>query len=391
MKRVVVLGSTGSIGLSALDIVRRAPERLRVTALAAGRNLDQLAAQVREFGPLAVSVVEPADVEPLRARLAGLGRELPEIVSGPDAAAQIARWEPADVVVSAIVGAAGLAPTLAAIRAGRDVALANKETLVMAGAIVRAEAERCGVRLLPVDSEHSAIFQALAGQRREDLRRIVLTASGGPFLGFSAERRRAAAPDEALAHPTWRMGAKISIDSATMMNKGLEVIEAHWLFGAAPEAIDIVIHRQSIIHSMVEFHDGSVLAQMGLPDMRVPLSLALNYPERMPLDLPALDLCAIGSLTFEPPDRAEFPCLGYAYEALKLGGTAPAVLNAANETAVEAYLARRIGFMEIATVIRQTLDEHLPQSAPGLDELLAADSWARERARGWSGRLAAGR
>lgn len=384
MKRLVILGSTGSIGRSALDIVRRAPERFRVTALAAGRNLEQLEAQVREFRPLAVSVTAESDAAALRARLADLDGRPPEIASGPDAAAQIACWEPADLVVSAIVGAAGLAPTLAAIRAGRDVALANKETLVMAGAIVRAEAERRGVRLLPVDSEHSAIFQALAGQRRQDMRRIVLTASGGPFLGLTAERRRTAAPDEALAHPTWRMGAKISIDSATMMNKGLEVIEAHWLFGAAPEAIDVVIHRQSIIHSMVEFHDGSVLAQMGLPDMRVPLSLALNYPERMALDLPALDLCAIGSLTFEPPDRAEFPCLGYAYEALKLGGTTPAVLNAANETAVEAYLTRRIGFMEIATVIRRTLDEHVPRSAPGLAELLAADAWARRCALGWS-------
>jgi 1-deoxy-D-xylulose-5-phosphate reductoisomerase len=291
-----------------------------------------------------------------------------------------ATLDEADIVVSAIVGSAGLVPTLEAIRAKKTVALANKEPLVMAGPIVQQEARRQGVAILPVDSEHSAIFQSLSGQRRGDVHRLILTASGGPLLDLPLAKRRTIQPAQALKHPTWRMGNKITIDSATLMNKGLEVIEAHWLFEIPADRIDVVIHRQSIVHSMVEYRDGSVIAQMGIPDMRGPLAYALNYPERLPLGLPSLDLTKVKSLTFEPPDHKKFPCLGYAYEALKTGGTMPAVLNAANEIAVAAYLSGRIGFLEIARLIRKTMDGHVPQAAESLEDVLEADRWGRERA-----------
>jgi len=284
------------------------------------------------------------------------------------------------MAVSAIVGSAGLAPTISAIRAKKPIALANKEPLVMAGQIVCEEARRHGVAILPVDSEHSAIFQSMAGQRRIDVRRLILTASGGPLLDLPLAKRRTIKPAQALKHPTWRMGAKISIDSATLMNKGLEVIEARWLFDIPPDRIDVVIHRQSIIHSMVEYMDGSVIAQMGIPDMRGPLAYALNYPERLPLGLPYLDFKAIKALTFEPPDLRRFPCLGYAYEAIKCGGTLPAVLNAANEVAVRAFLSGRIRFLEIARVIRTTMDGHVPQAVKNLEDVLEADRWGRETA-----------
>ncbi|MBI3610214.1 MAG: 1-deoxy-D-xylulose-5-phosphate reductoisomerase [Nitrospirae bacterium] len=383
MKKLVLLGSTGSIGANTLQLVADFPDRFQVVGLTAGSNNDKLIAQIRRFRPRVAALADEAAADRLR-RQCRSRRDLRdlkiEILSGTDGLIRVAASAEADMVVSAIVGSAGLAPTLAAIRARKPIALANKESLVMAGPIVCEEARRQGVAILPVDSEHSAIFQSMAGQRRTDVRRLILTASGGPLLDLPLSKRRTIKPAQALKHPTWRMGNKITIDSATLMNKGLEVIEARWLFDIAPDRIDVVIHRQSIVHSMVEYRDGSVIAQMGIPDMRGPLAYALNYPERLPLALPSLDLTKVKMLTFEAPDLKKFPCLGYAYEAVKTGGTMPAVLNAANEAAVRAYLEGRIGFLAIARVIRETMDGHIPQAAPGLDDVLEADRWGRERA-----------
>jgi 1-deoxy-D-xylulose-5-phosphate reductoisomerase len=286
----------------------------------------------------------------------------------------------ADLVISAIVGGAGLVPTLAAITAGKQVALANKEPMVMAGQLMQEEARRHGVRIFPVDSEHSAIFQSMEGHRREDIRHLILTASGGPLWDLSLEQMRHVKPAQALQHPNWKMGAKITIDSATLMNKGLEVVEARWLFDVPPSQIEVLVHRESIVHSLVEYRDGSVLAQLGLPDMRTPISYAMKYPERLPLDPPPLDLAAVGKLTFYRPDHERFPCLGFGYEALRVGGTMPATLNAANEVAVAAYLQERIGFLDIAAVIRGTMDAHAPREVRSLDDALEADRWAREKA-----------
>jgi 1-deoxy-D-xylulose-5-phosphate reductoisomerase len=391
IRRLSILGSTGSVGEQALAVAEAFPERYRVVALAAGRNLAKLAAQVRRFRPELVSVADPASVPALREQLAGARVEIAAGAEGLEAVAA----HPADLVLAALVGAVGLAPTLAAIRAGRDIALANKEVLVMAGALVLREARARGVTLLPVDSEHSAIFQALAGQRREDVARLVLTASGGPFRGWDAARIARASVEEALRHPNWEMGPKITIDSATLMNKGLEVIEARWLFEMLPERVDVIVHPQSIVHSLVEFVDGSVLAQLGLPDMRVPIAVALAYPERLPLELPRLDLAAIARLEFEVPDRKRFPCLDLAYAALRGGEAAPAVLNAANEVAVAAFLEGRIAFPAIAAANEAVLDAFAAQAgaAPlaALDEVIAADAWARARAGEWLGRQEARR
>jgi len=379
MKRLAVLGSTGSIGEQTLAVAEAFPSRFRVTALAAGRNVEKLAAQVRRFGPELVAVADEDGARELRARLPGVPVE---IAVGPAGLEQVAR-APAEMVVSGLVGAVGLAPTLAALSAGRDVALANKEVLVMAGSLVMREVRRRGVALLPVDSEHSAIFQALAGQRREDVARLVLTASGGPFRSWEAARIARATPEEALAHPNWDMGPKITIDSATLMNKGLEVIEARWLFDVPPERVDVVVHPQSIVHSLVEFVDGQVLAQLSLPDMRAPIALALSHPERLPLDLPRLDLAALGRLEFEAPDRKRFPCLDLAWAALAGGDSAPAVLNAANEIAVRAFLDGRIPFPAIAATNDAVLDSHLARGGGSVTELgdvLEADAWARARA-----------
>jgi 1-deoxy-D-xylulose-5-phosphate reductoisomerase len=379
-KRLSLLGSTGSVGEQALAVAEAFPDRYRVVALGAGRNAERLAEQVRRFRPGLVSVADAAVADELRARLAGIEVEILVGARGLEAVAV----EPADLVVSALVGAVGLAPTVAAIRAGRDVALANKEVLVTAGALVLREVRAHGVTLLPVDSEHSAIFQALAGQRPEDVERLILTASGGPFRTWEAARIARATREEALAHPNWDMGPKITIDSATLMNKGLEVIEARWLFDVPPERVDVVVHPQSIIHSLVEFRDGSVLAQLGLPDMRVPIAVALAHPERLPLDLPRLDLAAIGRLDFESPDRKRFPCLDLAYAALQADEAAPAVLNAANEVAVAAFLDERISFERIAATNAAVLDAHAARGgAPGLrdlEDVREADRWARERA-----------
>jgi 1-deoxy-D-xylulose-5-phosphate reductoisomerase len=380
MKKIVVLGSTGSIGTKTLQLVTDFPDRFQVVGLTAGSNNDKLFAQIRQFRPRVAALADEAAADRLRRQCRARKDLKVEILSGMEGLVRVATLNEADEVVSAIVGSAGLVPTLEAIRAKKLIALANKEPLVMAGPIFQQEARKQGVAILPVDSEHSAIFQSMSGQRRGDVRRLILTASGGPLLDLPLEKRRTIKPAQALKHPTWRMGEKITIDSATLMNKGLEVIEARWLFDIPPDRIDVVIHRQSIVHSMVEFLDGSVIAQMGVPDMRGPLAYALNYPERLPLGLPSLDLIRVKSLTFEPPDLKKFPCLAYAYEAIKTGGTLPAVLNAANEVAVRGFLSGRIGFLEIARLIRKTMDEHIPQAAIGLEDVLEADRWGRERA-----------
>ncbi len=378
MKNLGILGSTGSIGVSTLEVVAGNPDRFRVVTLTAGNNLDRLEEQIHRFHPQMVAVLTAEQASQLRRRL-GAGR--PEILVGVEGLIACAASGDVDTVVSAIVGAAGLVPTMAAIEAGKDIALANKETLVMAGPLVMAAIARKGGRLHPVDSEHSAIFQSLQGHRREDVRRLILTASGGPFRNRTLADLRQVTPAQALDHPNWRMGRKITIDSATMMNKGLEVIEARWLFDLPPGQISVHIHPQSVIHSMVEYIDGSVIAQLGIPDMKAPIAYALSCPERLPLNLSPLDLCALGQLTFEQPDNLRFPCLSLAYHALQEGGTAPAVLNAANEIAVESFLTGGIGFLDIPAVIQATLDRHQSRPIGHIDEVLRADRWGRSNAR----------
>jgi 1-deoxy-D-xylulose-5-phosphate reductoisomerase len=379
-KRLVVLGSTGSVGAQTLAVAEEFPDRYRVVGLAAGRNVAKLADQVRRHRPEIVSVVDAAGAEELRSRL---GADAPAVVGtgaeGLDAVATHA----ADFVMAALVGALGLRPTVAAIRAGRDIGLANKEVMVTAGALVQREVAAGGGRLLPVDSEHSAIFQCLAGQRREDVARLILTASGGPFRSWDAARISRATVKEALNHPKWDMGPKITIDSATLMNKGLEVVEARWLFDMPPEEIDVVVHPQSVVHSLVEFVDGSVLAQLGLPDMRGPIAVALAHPRRLLLDTPRLDLPALARLDFETPDTKRFPCLDLAYAALAADEAAPAVLNAANEVSVAAFLAGEIPFHAIAPTNAAVLDAHVAHAGAGmlrdLDDVAEADTWARAR------------
>jgi len=379
VKRLVVLGSTGSVGVQTLAVAEAFPDRYRVVGLAAGRRVDLLAEQVARFRPAVVSVGDAEGAARLRERV-GPGVRIEVGEPGLEAVAV----EPAELVVAALVGAVGLRPTLAAIRAGRDVALANKEVLVMAGALVTREVRARGVALLPVDSEHSALFQALSGQRAQDVARLVLTASGGPFRTWTAERIAAASVEDALRHPNWSMGPKITVDSATLMNKGLEVIEARWLFDVPPERVDVVVHPQSIVHSLVEFVDGSVIAQLGPPDMRIPIAVALAHPERLPLGLPRLDLPKLAQLDFEAPDRARFPALDLAFAALAADELAPAALNAANEEAVASFLAGAIPFPEIAATNAAVLERHLAKSAGAardLADVLAADASARAAAR----------
>ena len=376
-----ILGSTGSIGRNTLRVAERFPDRFSVKALAAKNNILLLAAQILQFKPELAVVYGETEAEGLKSRLpAGLKTE---ILHGPDGYHAAAVHKNADTVVSAMVGAAGLTPTLAAIGAGKHIALANKETLVMAGDLVMAQAKQQGVSILPVDSEHSAIFQCLAGNRPKDLSKILLTASGGPFRSRALEHFPAITPEDALAHPTWAMGKKISIDSATMMNKGLEVIEAKHLFGVSHHQIQVVIHPQSIIHSMVAFRDGSVMAQLGVPDMRVAIACALSWPERLPLDLPVPDFAAIGALTFEQPDMEKFPCLKLAYRACEIGGTLPCVLNAANEAAVDAFLNKRISFLQIPEAIEYTINTHIIVQYPDIMDIMKADHWARQTAQNW--------
>ncbi|MBF0262517.1 MAG: 1-deoxy-D-xylulose-5-phosphate reductoisomerase [Magnetococcales bacterium] len=398
MKRLAILGSTGSIGLSALDVVASQPERFEVVALAAGSNHRVMVEQARRFRPRVIALADERAAEEARRALAG---ESIEVLSGMAGVERIGGWPEATMVLSAMVGAAGLRPTLVALRAGKDVALANKECLVIAGSLFMAEAVKGGARVIPVDSEHSAIFQVLKNGRAtldvvplatEPGVRLILTASGGPFRGWSRERLATVTPEQALAHPNWNMGRKITIDSATCMNKGLEVIEAHHLFGVAAERIEVVVHPESIVHSMVAYADGSVLAQLGVPDMRTPIAVALAWPERIAAPVPALDLPALGRLTFAgPPDPAAFPCLGLAYAALRAGGVAPAVLNAANEVAVAAFLERRIGFLDIPRLIQGCLEWPDPEGdGVSLEGLLAVDGWARSCAEAWMRRHADG-
>ncbi|RNC67905.1 MAG: 1-deoxy-D-xylulose-5-phosphate reductoisomerase [Desulfuromonadales bacterium] len=374
MKRLTILGSTGSIGVSTLDIVAGHRDRFEVVALTAGNNLDLLKHQIEEFRPKMVSVLTCDLASSLERMLTGNKPEIHHGVAGLIAAATAGE---ADMVVAAIVGAAGLVPTAAAIKAGKDVALANKETLVTAGRLMMDLVRDKGVKLYPVDSEHSAIFQSLEGQSRKDVKRIILTASGGPFLTLPLEQLSRVSINDALNHPNWSMGQKITIDSATMMNKGLEVIEARWLFETAAEQIDVNIHPQSIIHSMVEYVDGCVMAQLGVPDMKAPIAYALTYPERIATGVNPLDLTALAGLTFYAPDYRRFPALKLAYDALASGESMPAVMNAANEVAVEAFLKGRICFTDIASFIARTMDAHDSRALVSIEDVLSADLWAR--------------
>jgi 1-deoxy-D-xylulose-5-phosphate reductoisomerase len=384
VKGISILGSTGSVGVTTLDVVGRFPDRFRVVAMAAGKNLEVLADQVKRFKPELVSVATPELARDLKSRL---GAEKVEITHGMDGAIAVATHRDAQFVMSAIVGAIGLRPTLAAAKAGKDVGFANKETLVVAGEVMTRAVRDSGVKLLPVDSEHNAIFQCLEGRQRSNVKRIILTASGGPFLKLPLERFATVTVAEALKHPTWRMGAKITIDSASLMNKGLEVIEARWLFDLAAEEISVVIHPQSVIHSMVEMIDGSVIAEMAIPDMAIPVAYALAYPERLPLThLKPLSLADCGPLTFEQPDFERFPCLRLAFEALKAGGTMACCLNAANEEMVAAFLAGEAQFLDIARNIETVMARHSNQPARTLEDLIDTDAWARAQARELIGR-----
>ncbi len=378
LKKISLLGATGSIGCSTLEVVRQFPERYRVVGLAAGRNIELLSRQIIEFSPECISVCDEKHAEQLRKMLPRKWQD--RILYGLTGNEQVAAWADADITISSIVGAAGLLPTLAAIRAGKDIGLANKETLVMAGKIVMAAVRQHNVRLIPVDSEHSAIFQALEAGRREDVKKIILTASGGPFRGRCGDDLQRVTREEALKHPNWQMGKKISIDSATLMNKGLEVIEARWLFDMEPDAIEVVVHPQSIVHSLVEFLDGSILAQLGIPDMRIPIAYALSYPERLPLALGTLQLAECSRLDFLEPDHLSFPALHLAFAALRQGGILPAVLNAANEVAVEAFLDGRLGFTAITETVAKTIETVHDGSEDSLEDILAADAAARREA-----------
>jgi 1-deoxy-D-xylulose-5-phosphate reductoisomerase len=373
LKRLAILGSTGSIGQQTLDIVRAFPDRLRVVGLAAGGNTDLLAAQINEFHPELAFIESAYGRETLSRNVPGFDSRflsLDEIASHPDV----------DLVVVATSGKAGLKPTLAAIRAEKTVALANKEVLVMAGELVTAEAHRYGSQLLPIDSEHSALWQCLRGEERR-VRRLILTASGGALRDLPLDELAVVTPEQALAHPTWQMGQKVTVDSATLMNKGFEAIEAHWLFDVPFDNIEVVLHRQSIVHSLVEFVDGSIKAQFSLPDMHVPIQYALSYPERWPAtQLPKLDFPKLGALTFEPLDSQRFPCFGLAVGAGRGGGTYPTVLSAADEVAVGLFLERKIGFLDIAKLVESVLAKHLNIANPSLEDIFEADAWAREKA-----------
>ncbi|MBE9140393.1 1-deoxy-D-xylulose-5-phosphate reductoisomerase [Nodosilinea sp. LEGE 07088] len=381
MKAITLLGSTGSIGTQTLDIVEHHPDQFRLVGIAAGNNVELLAQQVRQFKPEIVAICNPAKLSELRDALAGVD-PMPQILVGDDGVVEVARYGDAEAVVTGIVGCAGLLPTLAAIEAGKDIALANKETLIAGGPAVLPLVEKHGVKLLPADSEHSAIFQCLQGVPQGGLRRILLTASGGAFRDWPVEKLAQVTVADALKHPNWSMGRKITVDSATLMNKGLEVIEAHYLFGMDYDHIDIVIHPQSIIHSLIELQDTSVLAQLGWPDMRLPLLYALSWPERIYTDWEPLDLVKAGDLTFREPDHAKYPCMELAYAVGRAGGTMTAVLNAANEQAVALFLDEKIHFLEIPKVIEGVCDRHRSHNVlqPILADILAADQWARAEA-----------
>ena len=375
MKNIIILGSTGSIGVSALKVIKQHPEKYRVVALSAARNIGLLLRQIKEFKPVAVSVLDESLAERLKTKL-GKG-PAPDIFFGKNGYKQIATMEGTDTVISAMTGAAGLIPTFEAIQSGKNIALANKETMVMAGGLVMDEAKKRGVSILPVDSEHSAILQSLQGHPREDLKRIILTASGGPFRNLSLDEMRKMTAAQALNHPNWDMGPKITIDSATLMNKGLEVIEAKWLFDLPIEKIGVLVHPQSIIHSMAEYIDGSIIAQLGVPDMTIPISYALSYPHHLRNHLSPLDLLTAGDLQFQEPDMSRFRCLALALEAAKTGGTMPAVLNGSNEIAVDAFLKGQIGFLDIPALIEKTMIIHNVSPVDNIAAVVEADGWAR--------------
>src|SRR6266404_1878430 len=373
MRNVVLLGSTGSIGTSTVKVAEDLPDRIRLLALGAGNNLEVLVEQTRKHRPEAISIIDPAKAQELRD---ALGTST-EVFSGPEGLVKLATLPGADIVVIAIVGTAGLQPALAAIRAGKDIAVASKEILVMAGEIIMREAREHDVRVLAVDSEHSAIFQCLDGKPSDSVRKLWLTASGGPFRTTPKEEFSQITVERALKHPSWVMGRKITIDSATLFNKGLEMIEARWLFDVEIERVSVVVHPQSVVHSMVEFVDGSMLAQLSTPDMCLPIQYALTYPERVQSERVQTDLAKLGSLTFEEPDPKRFPALTLARRAGHEGGTLPAVLNAANEVAVEAFVNKRISFLQISEMVRRTMDRHKVVTHPNLDQILEADAWAR--------------
>ncbi len=379
MKKIAILGSTGSIGVNALRVIQANPEKYQVTALAAGRNIRLLLEQIKRFRPLAVAVMEETAANELKAQMTNSGR--PEIFFGTEGFIRLATMTEVDTIISAMAGAAGLLPTYSGIKAGRNIALANKETMVMAGSLVMAEAKKHGVSILPIDSEHSAILQSLQGHPREDLRRVILTASGGPFRDLSLEEMGKVTPGQALNHPNWNMGPKVSIDSSTMMNKGLEAIEAKWLFDLKMDQISILIHSQSIVHSMVEYKDGSIISQMGVPDMIIPISFALSFPHHLKTRVPPLELEKIGILSFEKPDMKRFRCLDLALKAAEIGGSMPAVLNGANEIAVESFLKGSIGFLDIPDLIEKTMALHKSHPIDSIETVMEVDRWARDMAR----------
>jgi len=376
-KGIAIIGSTGSIGCNTLRVVESLDDRFRVVALGAGRNVEKLAEQVERHLPELVSVEAEENAKELRAKLFNRNVDLPRIVVGEEGLVEVATHADADCVMSATVGAVGFVPTLRALEAGKRVALANKETLVMAGELMTRAARQSGAELLPVDSEHNALHQCLRGETFGEVRRLILTASGGPFRTKTKGEMQAATIAEAMRHPTWSMGAKITIDSATLMNKGLEVIEARWLFGFGPEQISILVHPESVVHSMVEMVDGSIIAQMGVTDMRHAIQYALTFPERHPCELPSLDLTRLSALHFEEPDTERFPCIELAYRALREGGTLPAALNAANEEAVKAFLEEKINLTDIPRVIEEVMNAHETQPVTDLNVVLKADSLSR--------------
>ncbi|MGD8226506.1 MAG: 1-deoxy-D-xylulose-5-phosphate reductoisomerase [Desulfobacteraceae bacterium] len=379
MKKIAVLGSTGSIGSNSLKVIEANPEKYKVIGLAAGRNIDLLVEQIERFRPQAAAILEEALADALRGRLrTDFGTE---VFSGREGFVHLATLEEVDTVISAMAGAVGLLPTYEAIKAGKDIALANKETMVMAGPLIMDEVRRRGISILPIDSEHSAILQSLRGHHREDLRRVILTASGGPLREWSYEEMETVTPEQALKHPKWNMGKKISIDSATLMNKGLEAIEAKWFFDLSIDQISIVIHPESIIHSMVEYKDGSIIAQLGIPDMLTPISFALSYPRHIETSLPPLKLDEVGTLSFMKPDTKRFKCLGLALKAAEVGDSMPAVLNGANEIAVDLFLKGRIGFLQIPDLIEKTMATHKPHAIGGIEKVMEADGWSRNTAR----------
>jgi 1-deoxy-D-xylulose-5-phosphate reductoisomerase len=389
VRGISILGSTGSIGCNTLRVIEAlGSEQFRIVALAAGRNIEKLADQISRFRPELVSVKDEESAEELRAELQRRGISRPRIALGVDGLVEVATHDQADCVVSATVGAVGFVPTLRALEAGKRVALANKETLVMAGELMTRAAEKSGAELLPVDSEHNALHQCLRGEKRSEVRRIILTASGGPFRTRDKAAMSSATVAEAMKHPTWSMGAKITIDSATLMNKGLEVIEAHWLFGYSADEINIVVHPESVVHSMIELIDGSVIAQMGITDMRHAIQYALTYPERYPSQLPPLDVARLSSLHFEAPDLERFPCISLAYRALRTGGTLPAAMNAANEEAVQAFIDERMSLADIPLVIESVMDQHQVTAVSNLEAVLEADRAARTLAQTAIARLA---